>query len=90
MDTKATVELYKTEYTRIGILPELTQNQNAPAAVNPVIVTPDPDSYGTNSGAAIHSARFADTDTAARFSLRVVAGPTNRRSSTGEFQTMSR
>ena len=67
VDTKATAELYSTDYTRIEVLPELLQNHTADghAAADKNL----PAIAGTT---AIESARFADAATAAAFDLRVV------------------
>ncbi|MDO4193160.1 MAG: hypothetical protein Q4D24_07645 [Erysipelotrichaceae bacterium] len=62
-ETKASVELYKTSYTKIRILPEFTQN-------NVMINASAP---GTeNGGAAIEQAGFVDQDAEDRFYLHVV------------------
>ena len=67
VDTKATAELYKAEYTRITVLPELSRNNVSAAAFEVV----PPSAPAANSGVAITAARFDDTATAERFSLRV-------------------
>ncbi len=68
--TKATVELYKTAYPRIQVIPEIAQNMaKAGTTVTPVIIPPE--EAGEDSGAAIKSAEFTDSATAARFHLRV-------------------
>ena len=67
VDTKATAELYSTDYTRIEVLPELLQNHTADghAAADKNL----PAIAGTT---AIENARFADAATAEAFDLRVV------------------
>lgn len=62
LDSKATVELYRTDYTRIGVLLNLSQNQMTAFAEN---------STQENTGHAIQAARFADAVTAQYFTLRV-------------------
>lgn len=60
LDTKAAVDLYRTDYTRISVLLNLTQNLTAFA-----------EGAGENTGHAIQSARFADEAVARNFALRV-------------------
>ncbi|MBR1456543.1 MAG: leucine-rich repeat protein [Oscillospiraceae bacterium] len=68
--TSAATELYKTEYSQIQVLPELAQNNVTANAAQPTILPmPEPED---NNGVAIDSAYFADSNTAARFTLRVV------------------
>ena len=66
---KATVELYRTDYTRIQVIPVLEQNLSA-AALKPVILPP-PEPEADN-GLVIISAKFTDFDTAECFSLRAL------------------
>ena len=63
LDTKATVELYKTDYTRITMIPELSQNSIDAAA--PTILTPDEDPV-LGTGVAVQSARLAEVKPDAR------------------------
>lgn len=63
LQTKAVVELYKTSYTRLLILPEFPQN-NVMMSLSA--------SGMENTGAAVEQASFADQDTKDRFHLRVV------------------
>ena len=63
--TKATTELFHTEYTRIQVIPELTQNNKKRAAVTP---TPEP---AADAGVAIEGAEFTDDETKSLFALRV-------------------
>ena len=65
--SKATVELFKTDYTRIQILPELTRNYKT--AQTTLLPTPAP---AGDAGAAVESARFTVPAVADLFSLRVV------------------
>ena len=44
LDTKATVELYKTDYTRIRIVPNLSQNLNTASADD--VIEQEPDDQG--------------------------------------------
>ena len=57
LDPKATVELYKTDYTRITVIPELSQNSID--AVLPTILTPD-ENPALGTGVAVESARLAE------------------------------
>ena len=56
LTAKATVELYKTDYTRIQVIPEL--DQIAPAAVTPTILPPE--EYAPDSGSTIKKAWLED------------------------------
>ena len=64
---KAAVELFKTDYTRIQILPELTRNYKT--AQTTLLPTPAP---AEDAGAAVESARFTVPAVADLFNLRVV------------------
>nr|MCR5073795.1 leucine-rich repeat protein [Clostridiales bacterium] len=71
--TKATVELYKTEYTRIQVIPELEQNLHKKeilAAGRPTIVLPEEEE--SDEGLAIKSAKFVEGKVDEIFRLRVV------------------
>ena len=58
LDTKATVELYKTEYARIRVVPEFNQNQSYTASTPPeVAVVPGP---AAEYGVAIDEAWLVD------------------------------
>ncbi len=63
---KAIVELFKTDYTRIQVIPELTKNNVTANAV--VLPTPEPEE---DAGMAIEAAQFTEDAVAALFSLRV-------------------
>ncbi len=69
LDKAVTVELYRTDYARIRVIPNLSQNLNT-AAVGDVMEQ-NPDLTGT--GAAVTAAYFAEGSKAAElFDLRVV------------------
>lgn len=66
LDTKATVELYRTDYARVRVVPNLSQNSTQ--SVEDVIPQGDVDD---GTGAAITAAYFADETVAGFFALRV-------------------
>lgn len=66
--TKVDVELYKAEYPRLTVIPELPQNLAADA-VDAVIVEPE---QGEDNGVIIKSARFTDDTLDGLFGVRVV------------------
>ena len=68
LDTKATVELYRTDYTHIRIVPNLSWNVS-PASIED-ITGEAPGLTGT--GAAVTDAYFDNPDARALFALRVV------------------
>ena len=65
LDTSAAVELYKTDYARIRVVPILSQNDVSTASVDDVMDL-------TGTGAAVTSAYFENDQVAALFDLRVV------------------
>ena len=70
--TKASTELFSTDYTRIQIIPELTRNNVTAQAAKPTpVLLPTPTPAG-NAGAAVESACFTVPAVADLFSLRVV------------------
>ena len=72
LTTKATVELYKTEYTQIHVIPEIVQNMTKMRSFSMNAAGTRGVTQAEDSGVAIKSAVFTDSATAARFSLRVV------------------
>ena len=64
---KVTTELFRTDYARIQVIPELTQNNITAQAV--LLPTPAP---AEDAGAAVEGARFTVPAVADLFSLRVV------------------
>ena len=66
LNNKATVELYRTDYTRIRIVPNLSQNSTQ--SVEDVILQGDVEE---GTGAAVTGAYFADETVASLFALRV-------------------
>ena len=72
LDTKATVELYKLDYTRITVIPELSQN----SAMAGVDLREDLPAEAGNTGWAITNAEFVEdsknADINKYFTLRVV------------------
>ena len=64
---KAATELFKTDYTRIQVIPELTENNKMAQSV--VLPTPEPKA---DAGIAIEGARFTVQSVADLFRLRVV------------------
>ena len=69
-ETAAAVELYRTDYTRVEVIPELTENNVSVTGLKPTdeVVLPAPVAAG---GAAVTAAVFTDEETAKRFTLRV-------------------
>lgn len=65
--TKATTELFRTDYTRIQVIPELTENYKT--AQSTVVPTPPP---AEDAGVAVESAAFTTDEVSRLFSLRVV------------------
>ena len=68
LDSKTTVELYKTDYTRIRIVPNLSQNVSIQSADD--VILQDPDLSGT--GAAVTGAYFDNREARNYFDLHVV------------------
>ena len=69
LSKSASTKLYSTEYTKIQVLPELSQNNKTTTQAAPnVVPQPDP---APGTGVAITAAAFDDEETAKRFFLRV-------------------
>ena len=67
VDTKATTEVFRTDYTRITVVPVLTQNE---AGFQSIVIPQGEPEEG--NGAAIESATFTETEADRLFALRVV------------------